>query len=132
MLTNKGVPRRLVSLGLEGHNEEQNGLWQKNQPSLNCWLQPLRRLHLWVHKDRFGDNGDGVNPLLQAGLANNGGPTQTTALQGGSPAIDAIPLADCTDQASTPSQITVDQRGFPRPDARGEQYCVIGSYESGF
>jgi hypothetical protein len=41
------------------------------------------------------NSGDDVNPLLSAaGLANNGGPTQTIALQSGSPAIDAIPLAD--------------------------------------
>ena len=74
-------------------------------------------------------NGDGVNPLLSApGLANNGGPTQTIALQLGSPAIDAIPVADCTDQASPPNPITTDQRGLLRPDA-GEQLCDIGAYE---
>src|SRR5262249_53368513 len=74
-------------------------------------------------------NGDGVDPLLSsAGLADNGGPTQTIALQEGSPAIDAIPAADCTDQASPPNPITTDQRGFLRPDA-GEQLCDIGAYE---
>jgi predicted outer membrane repeat protein len=78
-------------------------------------------------------NGDGVDPLLSAaGLANNGGPTQTIALQADSPAIDAIPIADCTDQSSSQNKIAIDQRGFPRPDARGEQYCDIGAYESEF
>jgi hypothetical protein len=78
-------------------------------------------------------SANNLDPRLSlAGLANNGGPTLTIALQAGSPAIDSIPLADCTDQASTPSQITVDQRGFPRPDARGETACDIGAYESGF
>ena len=72
-----------------------------------------------------------TDPMLDpAGLANNGGPTQTIALLSGSPAIDAIPLADCTDQSS--NRITTDQRGFPRPDARGEPACDIGAYESGF
>jgi len=71
-----------------------------------------------------------LDPRLSlAGLSNNGGPTHTIALQVTSPAIDAIPLADCTDQSSPPNQITIDQRGFPRPDAR-EQVCDIGAYES--
>jgi hypothetical protein len=81
-------------------------------------------------KTGSANNGDGVDPLLSpAELANNGGPTQTIALQSGSPAIDAIPVVDCTDQASPPNPITSDQRGFPRPDA-GEQVCDIGAYES--
>ena len=75
------------------------------------------------------NNGDGVNPLLStAGLADNSGPTQTLAVQSGSPAIDAIPVADCTDQASPPNPITTDQRGLPRPDDE-EQFCDIGAYE---
>jgi hypothetical protein len=69
------------------------------------------------------------DPMLDlVGLNNNGGPTQTIALLSGSPAIDAIPLAECTDQASPPNQLTTDQRGFPRPDA-GEGVCDIGAYE---
>jgi CSLREA domain-containing protein len=80
-------------------------------------------------KTGSANNGDGVNPLLSAsGPADNGGPTQTIALQSGSPAIDAIPVADCTDQASPPNPITTDQRGLLRPDA-GEQLCDIGAYE---
>jgi hypothetical protein len=68
-----------------------------------------------------------TDPMLDpAGLSNNGGPTQTIALLSGSPAIDAIPLASCTDQDG--NQLTTDQRGFPRPDA-GEQVCDIGAYE---
>jgi hypothetical protein len=49
-------------------------------------------------------------------------------LLAGSPAIDAIPLANCTDQASPPNPIITDQRGFPRPDA-SEANCDIGAYE---
>jgi CSLREA domain-containing protein len=71
-----------------------------------------------------------TDPLFSSGgLANNGGPTQTIALAAGSPAIDAIPLADCTDQASPPQRIKTDQRGFPRPDF-GEVFCDIGAFES--
>jgi hypothetical protein len=81
-------------------------------------------------KTGSANNGDGVNPLLSsAGLADNGGPTQTIALQSGSPAIDAIPVANCTDQASPPQPITNDQRGFLRPDP-GAAACDIGAYES--
>ena len=68
-----------------------------------------------------------TNPLLDpTGLKNNGGPTQTIALDSESPAIDAIPLADCTDQNSNP--IHTDQRGALRPDP-GEVVCDIGAYE---
>jgi len=73
-----------------------------------------------------------TDPKLDtAGLKNNGGLTKTIALLPGSPAIDAIPVAHCTDQASPPHRITTDQRGFPRPDA-GETNCDIGAYESSF
>lgn len=61
----------------------------------------------------------GVDPKLGL-LANNGGPTQTMALQQGSPAIDAGPPA-----GSCPA---TDQRGMPRPD-NGEGVCDIGAYE---
>lgn len=80
----------------------------------------------------FGAIGslNSTNPGLSSdGLVNNGGPTQTIALSPGSPAIDAIPVADCTDQSSPPKPITTDQRGMPRPDYT-ELVCDIGAYES--
>jgi CSLREA domain-containing protein len=64
-------------------------------------------------------------PLLGA-LATNGGPTQTMALLAGSPAIDLVPLAACTDDAS--AALTVDQRGFARPVPAGGS-CDAGAYE---
>jgi CSLREA domain-containing protein len=65
--------------------------------------------------------GDNVNPLLDpAGLQNNGGPVETIGLQAGSPAIDAVPLAQCSP--------TSDQRGDPRP-APGHNACDIGAFE---
>ncbi|HTY56777.1 MAG TPA: choice-of-anchor Q domain-containing protein, partial [Candidatus Binataceae bacterium] len=67
--------------------------------------------------------GDSVNPLLStSGLQNNGGPTQTIALQVNSPAIDAIPVSLCP---------ATDQRGVPRPDPGNPSACDIGAYESG-
>ena len=75
--------------------------------------------------------GDGIDPMLDPnGLQDNGGPTQTIALVAGSPAIDAIPAASCTDQASPPNQLTSDQRGMPRPDpGDSPAVCDIGAYE---
>ncbi len=72
----------------------------------------------------FNDDtlGDNVLPLLDpGGLQNNGGSTETIALQPDSPAIDAIPIADCP---------PTDQRGDPRPapgDTSGG--CDIGAFE---
>ena len=75
-----------------------------------------------------GSHNSTIPMLDPNGLRNNGGPTQTIALLPGSPAIDAIPLAHCTDQALPPNPIITDQRLFPRPDA-GESACDIGAYE---
>ena len=69
----------------------------------------------------YGDStcpGATANPLFDpAGLADNGGPTKTVALQSGSPAIDAAVAANCP---------PTDQRGITRPQGAG---CDIGAYE---
>jgi HYR domain len=57
--------------------------------------------------------------LNPGGLQNNGGPTQTIALQSGSPASDTIPSASCP---------STDQRGVSRLD-NGESTCDMGAYE---
>jgi CSLREA domain-containing protein len=71
------------------------------------------------------------DPMLDpAGLANNGGPTQTIALVSGSPAIDQ---ADATTCANGPVN-NLDQRGFARPidgDAVPGAVCDIGAFEFG-
>ena len=59
-------------------------------------------------------------------LADNGGPGQTHALLAGSPAIDHIPAAQCTDQQTTPQPLTIDERGVPRSL---DGSCDIGAYE---
>lgn len=58
----------------------------------------------------------GVDPILSGGLANNGGPTQTIALDSASPAKN---VARC---------VKTDQRGYVRPGA-GADRCTIGAYE---
>lgn len=59
-----------------------------------------------------------ANPRLDpAGLQDNGGPTQTIALQPGSPAIDTAVAANCP---------PTDQRGIPRPQG---PRCDIGAFE---
>jgi hypothetical protein len=57
-------------------------------------------------------------------LADNGGSTETIALLPGSPAIDAVPTADCTDTSGNP--VTTDQRGVSRPQGTA---CDIGAFE---
>lgn len=66
-----------------------------------------------------------TDPQLAA-LADNGGPTQTRALNPGSPAINKIPLVNgsCND-----SGVTTDQRGYARPEPSGT-LCDIGAYEA--
>ena len=71
-----------------------------------------------AHTCGFAATGDlsGLDPRLGP-LESNGGPTQTHALQDGSPAIDVADLAACLDH---------DQRGVARPQGLG---CDIGAYE---
>jgi hypothetical protein len=65
--------------------------------------------------------------LDPAGLAMNGGPTETIALEPDSEAVDFIPVASCTDQSSQP--LMTDQRGFPRPDPGNPNFCDAGAFE---
>jgi hypothetical protein len=63
--------------------------------------------------------------LDPAGLQNNGGPTQTIALEPNSQAVSFIPVP-CTDQSGNP--LTTDQRGFPRPGGN-PSFCDAGAFE---
>jgi predicted outer membrane repeat protein len=66
-----------------------------------------------------------TNPVLDpTGLQNNGGPTQTIALQAVSPAINAGNEAVC----AAPPVNNLDQRGVVRPGT-GATSCSIGAYE---
>jgi hypothetical protein len=59
-------------------------------------------------------------------LEDNGGPTETHPLLGGSVAIDQIPVLDCVDRAGDP--LSVDQRGEPRPSGASSR-CDVGAFE---
>jgi hypothetical protein len=59
-------------------------------------------------------------------LAGNGGPVQTVALNGGSPAINAGDPQRCTDAFGQP--LATDARGVARPQPKGGR-CDIGAYE---
>jgi len=70
-----------------------------------------------------GTDKSSSDPKLES-LADNGGPTQTYALQVGSPALEAGEAATCQ---------AVDQRSESRPlDGNGDGYavCDIGAFES--
>jgi hypothetical protein len=69
-----------------------------------------------------------ISPDLdEAGLQENGGPTETIALLSTSPAIGVVPLVeDCAETEDGPDSI--DQRGEPRPGISGDG-CDIGAYE---
>jgi Tol biopolymer transport system component len=66
-----------------------------------------------------------VQDVLDTSLGMNLGITQTHALVEESPAIDAVPAADCTDVEGNP--IITDQRGVIRPQGNA---CDIGAYET--
>ncbi len=85
-----------------------------------CWKG---KLNISNSLDSDGSCGAGItaDPLLSP-LQDNGGWTQTHALQAGSPALDA---GDATVCANAPVD-GMDQRGFTRPYGGG---CDIGAYE---
>ena len=66
-----------------------------------------------------------TDPKLDpAGLKDNGGPTETIALEPGSPAINRGDEAVC----AAPPVNNLDQRGYMRPGT-GRVNCSIGAYE---
>ena len=73
-----------------------------------------------------------TEPLLGV-LQENGGPTRVHPLNPGSPAVNAIPPALCTDLGRPdlgidPKPVLVDQRGEPRPEQELSN-CDSGAYE---
>ncbi|MHB8647740.1 MAG: choice-of-anchor Q domain-containing protein [Thermomicrobiales bacterium] len=81
----------------------------------------------WIASDLTGTVASPLNPLLDAAVANNGGPTQTYALLPGSPAINAGDDTICT-QTGTGKVGNLDQRGISRTGFGA--HCDIGAFES--
>jgi hypothetical protein len=75
--------------------------------------------------DGAHDVNDVPAGLSPAGLSWNSGPTQTIWLLPESPALNAIPPVNCTDDQDI--AVTTDQRGATRPDAGA---CDVGAMES--
>jgi hypothetical protein len=100
--TRKGT--QAASLASEGYNLVQN--------TATCTIT-----------GNISSNITGQDPKIGP-LQNNGGPTLTHALLGGSPAIDAGNPAGCKDDLDNP--LTTDQRSFTRPQGNR---CDIGAYE---
>lgn len=111
----------------EGEGRLVNVIMAANGPA-NCVGPVISEGHNLEDKDTCGFNqaSDQVDtvPMLE-NLADNGGFSETFALQAGSPAIDAGDPARCP---------ATDQRGAWRPadgDQNGSQVCDIGAYEYG-
>ncbi|MGA7380248.1 MAG: choice-of-anchor Q domain-containing protein [Terriglobales bacterium] len=77
----------------------------------------------------FSGPGDlnNTDPMLDP-LGNYGGPTQTMALPGDSPAIDAGNPNGCTDGQG--HLLKTDQRGAPRPGPHDDHGCDMGAFEN--
>jgi hypothetical protein len=94
----------------------QNSIIAANTPQ-NCAFNPglsitgTRNIDSGASCAFSANNFSNTNPLLEP-LADNGGTTQTHALQNGSPAIDAGDNALAVDENG--NQLTVDQRGQSR------------------
>ncbi|MFI5398453.1 MAG: choice-of-anchor Q domain-containing protein, partial [Candidatus Binatia bacterium] len=88
-----------------------------------------------------GTSLSNTNPMLDpAGLANNGGPTETIALctgtgapstgcTGASPAINAGDESVCSTATGTAPVDNLDQRGVVRPGANHAN-CSVGAFEA--
>ena len=98
----------------------ENSILTVEPNRLNCYLDPstITTVGLNIVNDASCGTGAGfmiADPLLLP-LADNGGPTQTLALDRLSPAIDA----------ATSCSTTEDQRHFPRPLGTS---CDVGAVE---
>ena len=95
---------------------------------LTCYTSPLNSLgHSLASDNSCGLSGDGdlnnTDPMLGP-LAANGAQNMTHALLDASPAIDGVPVLNCTDAAGV--ALTFDERGVGRPQGTA---CDMGAFE---
>jgi uncharacterized repeat protein (TIGR01451 family) len=138
---NRGTTTALVNSTFSGNSAATNGDGLYNNGTITTLANTLLGNHTGFDCYDNSTIVSGTNNLIEvnsgcpgvisssppnlAGLANNGGLTQTHALNAGSPAIDAGDAAACP---------ATDQRGVPRPiDGDGDTTpaCDIGAYEAG-
>ena len=128
---------------IAGNVDKQFDTEDQNSKAHDCWGSFITEGYNIVGKNYnctgfangvSGDKVGTVNSPLDAklaALANNGGFTQTHALQLGSPALDAGNPAGCRDRFG--NLLGTDQRGFARPVNANigipGQRCDIGAYE---
>jgi parallel beta helix pectate lyase-like protein len=110
------ITATIVANNSAHHSKQQNGAGKMTSLGFNlesgtdCDLTPMPT------------DQHNLDPALDpTGLQNNGGSTQTIALQVGSPAIGAIPNQMCP---------PIDQRGYLRP--AGHSFCDIGACQSSY
>jgi hypothetical protein len=100
----------------------RNSIIANNLLSGNCFANPFFIFdgghNLQFPNATCGSTIPVADPLLGP-LQDNGGPTLTHALLSGSPPIDAVPVANC-------SEAPTDQRGVTRPQGPA---CDIGAFE---
>ena len=89
-------------------------------PGLTGTLQPTDKTNLAPQLGPLADNGG-----PRAGAPGATLPTLTERVLPGSPALDAVPAASCTDATGAP--LATDERGLVRPFGAG---CEIGAYEA--
>ena len=89
-------------------------------PGLTGTLQPTDKTGVAPQLGPLADNGG-----PRAGAPGATLPTLTERVLPGSPALDAVPAASCTDAAGAP--LATDERGLARPFGVG---CEIGAYEA--
>lgn len=114
------------SLGGSGTVTLSNSIVATDPLYLNCGGMVIDGGHNLQFPDATcGASIPSVDPLLDpAGLASNGGTTQTIALLPASPAANAGDDTVC----AAPPVGGVDQRGFTRPGV-GQTHCSIGAFE---
>jgi len=109
----------------------QNSIVANSTSGGNCYGSITSNGYNLSSDDTCDFNGPGdmnnTNPKLQP-LGNYGGPTQTMAIFGGSPAIDAGNPNGCTN--GNGHLLKTDQRGYPRPGPYDHHGCDVGAFEN--
>ena len=129
-IANPGATGLVSNTTLIGENEQDSGS-TANGDDVSGPITSSHSLFGQTAGASISDNGGNIfnmDPGLSPdGLRGNGGPTQTVALEIGSPAIDAGDNAVCA--APGPTGLGgIDQRGVAR-FRHGDSRCDIGAYE---